>query len=95
LIVALGWAASWEIDREAEGAWRDLHELSIASGFGRCFGSMPGVITSMIIMRLPQQGQGKFSCGCRFFVEIIAQFRNVQQLWPVRFGGPIALAKRP
>ena len=41
-------------------AWRGRtgsHELSMASGIGRCLGWQPGSKTSMMIMAPPQQGQ--------------------------------------
>src|SRR5258706_1284142 len=46
--------------------WCRHHEVSIliagGTGVGRCFGCCPRKKVSMMIMRLPQQGQG--CCGC-------------------------------
>ena len=52
------WRAVFKIGGIMRESDERAHELSIPSGLGRCFGSLPFAKTSMMIIRPPQQGHG-------------------------------------
>ncbi len=84
--------------------WRRHHEVSIliaAGGVGRYFGSQPHAKVSMMIMRLPQYGNGRGSAGLfeRSFGRLglfWAARRQGEQLARVRnVSGSIAVGEQP